>query len=280
MIASAEPRLGPPHDGLTKVSAFFMRDWRLSTSYSTAFWLSWIAVLVDVAVAYFIGSLVKPSKNFGSAGHVGTYFSYLVVNTTFLRFQSVAVQTFSLAIRDGQTMGTLEVLLSTPTNLALIVLASGYYAIVYQLVQTLAYIGFAILFGLSVNGTNVLTLCVFLFLTILAITPIGVMASAATMVFKKTGPIEFLLTSVTTLFGGIYLPVRLLPGPLQMIGQLLPITHALNGIRASLQGASLFQMRGDLIWLMVMTALLLPLSLLIFSYAVKRAKVDGTLGQY
>lgn len=271
----------PPHaDGITKVGAFFMRDWRMATSYSTAFWLSWISILVDVAVAYFIGSLVKPSTNFGSGGHVGTYFSYLVVNTTFLRFQSVAVQTFSLAIRDGQTMGTLEVLLSTPTNLALIVLSSGAYAIVYQLVQTVAYIGFAVLFGLSVSGTNVLTLAVFLCLTIIAITPIGVMASAATMVFKKTGPIEFMLTSITTLFGGIYLPVRLLPGPLQFIGTLLPITHALNGIRAALQGATLMQTRVDLAWLLIMTALLLPLSLFIFAYAVKRAKIDGTLGQY
>lgn len=273
-------RIAPQPDGITKVVAFFMRDWRMSTSYSTAFWLSWVAVLVDVAVAYFIGSLVKPSTNFGYGGHIGTYFSYLVINTTFLRFQSVAVQTFSLAIRDGQTMGTLEVLLSTPTNLALIVLSSGAYAFVYQLLQTFAYVGFAMLFGLSVSGTNVLTLVVFLFLTILAISPIGVMAAAATMVFKKTGPIEFLLTSVTTLFGGIYLPIRLLPTPLQIIGTLLPITHALNGIRAALAGATLVQVRVDLAWLLGMTAILLPVSLFIFAYAVKRAKIDGTLGQY
>lgn len=273
-------RIGPQPDGITKVAAFFMRDWRMSTSYSTAFWLSWVAVLVDVAVAYFIGSLVKPSANFGYGGHIGTYFSYLVINTTFLRFQSIAVQTFSLAIRDGQTMGTLEVLLSTPTNLALIVLSSGAYAFVYQLLQTFAYVGFAMLFGLSVSGTNVPTLIVFLFLAILAISPIGVMAAAATMVFKKTGPIEFLLTSVTTLFGGIYLPIRLLPAPLQVIGTLLPITHALNGIRAALGGATLVEMRVDLAWLLGMTALLLPASLFIFAYAVKRAKIDGTLGQY
>jgi ABC-2 type transport system permease protein len=197
-----------------------------------------------------------------------------------LRFQSIAVQTFSLAIRDGQTMGTLEVLLSTPTNLALIVLSSGAYAFVYQLLQTCAYVGFAMLFGLSLWGTNVITLAVFLFLAILAISPIGVMAAAATMVFKKTGPIEFLLTSVTTLFGGIYLPIRLLPAPLQVIGTLLPITHALNGIRAAIGGATLVETRVDLAWLLGMTALLLPASLFIFAYAVKRAKIDGTLGQY
>jgi ABC-2 type transport system permease protein len=223
---------------------------------------------------------VPASTNYGFDGHVHRYFDYLVVNTAFLRFQSVAVVAFAMAIRDAQTFGTLEVILSTPTSLPFIVLSAGMYPFAFQLLQALIFILVAMCFGLDVSHLNVATLLVFLALMVMAVTPIGVIAASATMVFKKTGPVEFFLTSVTQLFGGVYLPTRLLPGVLQIVGTVLPVTHALNGLRGALQGATVAQMLPDIIWLCALSAVFIPLSLLIFSVAVYRAKRDGTLGQY
>ena len=282
MISAEAPAMKHrvPPDGFGKVAAFFMRDWRMAVSYSANFWLGWVSVFVDVAIAFYIAKLVHPSANFGYDNKPHSYFDYLVVNTAFLSFQRVAVLAFAQAIRDGQTLGTLEVVLATPTSLPFMVLSSGLYSFAFQLVQSLFYIAVALLFGLDIHSVNVATLLVFIALAIAAISPIGVIAAAATMAFKKTGPVEYFLTSATQLFGGIYLPVKLLPVPFQIIGTILPITHALNGIRAALQGATLAQLSGDLMWLCGLTAVFLPLSLWIFAYAVHRAKIDGTLGQY
>lgn len=278
-VAGVAVRAGG-RDGISKLKSVFMRDNRLALSYGANFWLNWVAVGIDIAIAYFIGMLVPPSANYGVDGAPHRYFDYLVVNTAFLRFQSVAVVAFAMAIRDAQTFGTLEIILSTPTSLPFIVLSAGVYPFVFQLGQAAFFIVIAMLFGLDVSHTNVLTLLVFLGLMMAAVTPIGVIAASATMVFKKTGPVEFFLTSITQLFGGVYLPTKLLPPMLQIVGTILPVTHALNGLRGALQGASVMQMLPDIAWLCALSAAFIPLSLLIFSVAVNRAKTDGTLGQY
>jgi ABC-type multidrug transport system permease subunit len=82
------------------------------------------------------------------------------------------------------------------------------------------------------------------------------------------------------LFAGVYVPVTSLPPALQAIGWCLPITHALNGLRAAVAGQSVMQVSSDLFWLSIATMVLLPLSLLVFNHAVKLAKIDGTLAGY
>ncbi len=67
---------------------------------------------------------------------------------------------------------------------------------------------------------------------------------------------------------------------LQACSWMLPITHALNGIRGAFRGASPAELAPELLWLAVATAALVPLSVYFFQLAVARAKVDGTLGQY
>ena len=138
----------------------------------------------------------------------------------------------------------------------------------------------AVAFGLRVSDANPLTLVVFLVLTILAISPIGVAAAAATMVFKKTGPVEWAMTSASTLFAGVYLPITLLPPALQLVSWILPLTHVLNGFRAALFGATVPQVGTDALWLCGFTLVTLPIALTLFARAVKRSKVDGTLALY
>ncbi len=100
------------------------------------------------------------------------------------------------------------------------------------------------------------------------------------MVIKKTGPVEWISTSTANLFGGVIFPLKGLPGALQIIGWCLPITHALNGFRAAVAGVPVAGVAGDAIWLLVASALLMPLSLWVFARAVQKARVDGTLSMY
>ncbi|MEA1866015.1 MAG: hypothetical protein U9N46_12665 [Euryarchaeota archaeon] len=68
---------------------------------------------------------------------------------------------------------------------------------------------------------------------------------------------------------------------LRTISYLLPITHSLSGMRhALLQGYSLSALALETIALSVFSVVLVPLGLLSFRYAVKRAKMGGSLVQY
>jgi ABC-type multidrug transport system permease subunit len=265
---------------LNKALAIFWRDAQLAWSYEMTFFTQIIGFAVSVVTTYLIASLVAPSPKFGFGGHTVSYFEFLIINLTFVSFQSASLQSFARVIRDGQMQGTLEVVLSTPTSLSLIVLSGGLWAFAFTLLETGINFVIAIFFGLDLRHTNILTAFTFLALTIASLSPLGVISAAVTMVFKQTGPVDFVIGSLSYVFGGVFLPLASLPPALQYIGWTLPITHALNGLRASVQGATLAQLLPDAIWLCVATLIFLPLSLYIFERAVHRAKIDGTLGQY
>jgi ABC-2 type transport system permease protein len=264
---------------LNRAFAIFVRDARLALAYPASFWLQWLNILVSIAMAFFLARLFGSSAKFGFHGPA-SYFFFLTVNLAFVRFQQTALMSFAQAIRDAQTAGTLEVILATPTRLPVIVLSAGLWAFGFTALQTAVYLGVAVLFGLDLAHANIGAAALFIMLTITCLSTVGVMAAAAVMTFKQVGPLDFMMAGATNLFGGVYFPLTILPLPLQVIGWLLPITHALSGIRGALHGASFAQLAPDALWLSIATVILLPVSLVIFGHAVRRAKVDGTLGQY
>ncbi|HEV3085783.1 MAG TPA: ABC transporter permease [Candidatus Elarobacter sp.] len=265
----------------SRVGAIFRRDAIVALSYPGNFALSWLSIVIQVVVAWYISRLIPNSPKFSATGEVAaSYFQYIAINTAFVRFQTAALNSFAESIRDAQLTGTLEIVLSTPTRLNTLVLSSAVWSMTYTVLQTVVFLAIAAAFGLDLRHVDALTALVFLILTVTSVAPLGVLAAALSMVIKKTGPVEFLSTASASLFGGVYLPLRLLPGWLQAIGWTLPITHALNGFRAAASGVPLAQVAGDAIWLLVASAILMPLSLWLFAKSVDKARVDGTLSMY
>ena len=85
-----------------------------------------------------------------------------------------------------------------------------------------------------------------------------------------------LFMSISELFGGVLFPIAVLPGWLQKISYILPITYSLNGMRhALLQGYSLHALAPDITALTVFSVVLVPWGLLTFKYAVKKKSEGG-----
>lgn len=263
-----------------KAFAIFVRDARLALSYPMSFWLGWVSIGGQVLAFYFMSKLIGPSRSFGFGGHEQTYFNYVIVNLAFVEFQNVAIQSFQRAIRSDQMLGTLEAVLATPTGLPLIVLSSGLWAFTFTAVEVAGYLGLASLLGLNLSHTNLATAGTFLLLTVACMSPIGVLSAASIMTFKQIGPTSWIANGAALLLGGVLFPVSKLPLALQYVSWMLPITHALNGIRGAVSGATIAQLGPDSLWMLGCTVLLLPLSLIAFAAAVRRAKIDGTLGHY
>ena len=110
----------------SRVGAIFRRDARVALSYPGNFALSWISIVVQVVIAWYISRLIPPSTKFSPTGAVAmSYFQYIAINTAFVRFQTAALNSFAESIRDAQLTGTLEIVLSTPTRLNTLVLSSA-----------------------------------------------------------------------------------------------------------------------------------------------------------
>jgi ABC-2 type transport system permease protein len=265
---------------LWKAGAIFKRDAKLALSYEAQLFVQLVATISQVLITYYIAWMVPPSPRFGYGGHSGTFFTYAIVNLAFVTLQSTALSSFGKTVREGQLQGTLEAILTTPTSLPVIVFSGGLWAFVLTLTTSFAMLALAVVLGLDVRHTNLLTLALFLLLTIAALSPLGVLSAAATIVFKQSAPFEFLLATVSYMFAGVYVPVSLLPHALQLLGWLLPITHALNGFRAAINGLPPSAVAGDAVWLVAAVAILVPVALAVFDKAVRQAKSDGSLGGY
>jgi len=63
-----------------------------------------------------------------------------------------------------------------------------------------------------------------------------------------------------------------------MIAHLNPVTYALDAMRSALlDGASLASIVRPLLILLIFGAVLLPCSILVFSWVLRRTKITGTL---
>ena len=76
-------------------------------------------------------------------------------------------------------------------------------------------------------------------------------------------------------------PVTVLPTPLQWLARLVPVTYSLQGMRlALLQQASISSLWPNLRALLLFAVVLLPVSLAVFSWALRRTKISGTLTHF
>ena len=118
-------------------------------------------------------------------------------------------------------------------------------------------------------------------LSIASFSGIGIISAAVVLLVKKGDPVTWLLGSVSSLLAGVYYPVEVLPGWLEPLSRVLPLTYALDAMRLSmLQGHSIADLCSDIFALLAFTVILTPLAFLVFKKALKRAKKEGSLIQY
>jgi ABC-type multidrug transport system permease subunit len=135
-------------------------------------------------------------------------------------------------------------------------------------------------------SVNPLSLIVAVMITSIIILSLSMIATGLRLVTKVTDPVTWGLTIAQQLLSGMAFPVshldNYLPG-LSNVSWLLPQTWIYHIIRlSSLTDASLLNPGVAVSFLIsaLIAALLAPLSLYIFRWGMRRAKIEGTLGWY
>ena len=179
-------------------------------------------------------------------------------------------------------MGTLEVMLLSPTRLSAILFSSSLWAYVLTTVRVLVYlIVGALVFGASLNNANIPAALLVMVLSITSFSGIGILSASVVLLMKKGDPIAWLMGGASSLLAGVYYPITVLPDWLTPLSRIIPLTYGLDAMRlAMLQGYSIYQLRVDILILVGFTLVLTPLSFMVFKRALRRAKVEGSLIQY
>ena len=101
------------------------------------------------------------------------------------------------------------------------------------------------------------------------------------MLVRRTNPVAVLLASASMLLSGVAYPVSVLPDWLRAVGRLLPLTHALELVRGGLlRGEGPAALGSSIAALALFTGVLCPLGVALFVYALRRARIDGSLTHY
>jgi ABC-2 type transport system permease protein len=239
-------------------------------------------IFMHIFTFYFISRLFGRNASAYLAEYGSDYFSFVLVGIAFSQYLSISLNNVAQTIRQEQMMGTLEALLATPTRISTIVIGSSIWDLVFTSFTVVIYLVLGVIFfNADLSHMNLLSAFVVLMLTVISFSSIGILSAAFVMMLKKGDPITWLISSVFGLLGGVYYPIKILPGYLQGISRLLPITYSLHGLRmAVLRGYGIGMIVPDLSALVLYCVLLLPLSIFLFKLAINKAKIDGSLVHY
>jgi ABC-2 type transport system permease protein len=262
--------------------AFLHRDLRSEVSYRFSFLLQFLSIFFSVAVFYFVAKLLGDSVNPYLEPYGGDYFSFVLIGIAFGSYFGVGLSSFSSGLRTSQTTGTLEAMLSSPTRLSTIILSSAQWNYLITTLRVVVYLLVGSVFlGVQLGEANYAAALVVLVLTVISFSSLGIIAASFIMVLKRGDPVTWIFGTVSNLLGGIYYPVAVLPGWMQKLADLIPVTYALRAMRlALLQGAGFEVLWPDLLALGIFSVVLLPLSLIAFGIAVRIARIDGSLAHY
>ncbi len=265
-----------------KPLAFLVRDIREEASYKLAFLMRIGGAFLACFTFFFLSKLIGKGTVPYLKPYGGDYFSFVLIGIALAGYHQVALSGFSRSIREAQMKGTLEAVLLTQTSIPTIIFCSALYTFLWTTLTVLLYLLVGVLvLGAEISGNNIPGALLILLLTITSFCGIGIISASFVMVFKKGDPLALILSAGSFLLGGVYYPIAVLPRWLQQVSYFLPIRHALDGMRLCLlKGASFPAIARSLLALAVFTLILLPLGLLCFQYAVKRAKVAGSLTHY
>ncbi len=261
-----------------KLEAIIRRDVLTAMRYRAGFALSVGGTLIELAAFYYLSRAIGPRFRPEGMG----YFPFLLVGTGLYTFLLMGIRAFLHAVQDAQQTGTFETLMTSVTPAPTVVILSAASGLMGSMVQLFLYLAA----GLFVSGEipqapNWMAAGCALVLSVLVVVGLGMFAAALQIAVQKGSAVLWFFGSAAWFLTGTLFPVSALPAPLRIISDAIPLTHSLEAMRrALLHGASLSSIASELAWLTGFSLLLLPMGFAAFAYALRRARLLGTLTYY
>lgn len=267
---------------ISKALAFIRKDLLIESSYKSAFVVGILSTFGWILTFYFIGELFGERMIPHLQPYGGKYFPFALLGIAFSTYLGAGLGSFSGQLRQEQMMGTMESLLVTPTRSSTILISMALWNFIFASFEVLIYLVLGVfVFGVDLSDTNLPAALLTLVLTIASFSSLGIISASFIMILKRGSPVNWVVSTISEVLGGVFFPIAILPAWVKIISYLLPITYSLRAMRlAVLKGHSIGDLALELSILFAFSIVLAPVSLMSFKYAVRRAKSDGSLSHY
>src|SRR6266576_4925554 len=258
---------------LGKLHAILRRDLLTAIRHRTGFAITALGLVTQLAAFYFLSRAIGPSFRPGGV----EYFPFLLVGTGVYTFCVMTTQAFLSTVQEAQQTGTMEVLMTTSTPPAQLVVLSSISACAANLVSLVIYLVAGVALFRAPIHANALSCLAVAFLSLAIAMALGIAAATIQITFQKGSALVWLLSSGVWFLSGAMFPIESLPRPLAILAHAIPLTYSVEGLRmAMLQGRSVLAMGHTLGALAVFSLALLPLTLWGLSLSLRHARRNGT----
>jgi len=255
------------------------RDLLTALRYRSSFLMGAIAVLAELAAFFYLSRSIGPSFRPQGMG----YFPFLLAGTGLYTFLMMGISSFVTSVQEAQQTGTLEVLMTSSTPPAMLVFLSAISAFARNGVRLLFYCaaGLLLLSEGNLGVPNFAGCALVLIFSFVIAAAIGMAAAALQLSTQKGSAAMWLFGSVAWFMTGTLFPVQSLPRPLLRLAELIPVTHCLDALRLALfQSGNTAALGREILVLAAFSLTILPLSLVFFSWTLRRARLEGMLSAY
>ncbi len=263
---------------MVAVWGYVQRNYFLTKRYFM--WeLVWLVYITANAMAItFIGAGVEGVS--GTKIDTAYLMTFLMVGALIWSYLSVLFDVISETVSWERWEGTIEYTFMSPSSRITHLLGMGVYAVIYGIAQIAIMFGVVTLFfELDLSEANYWGALLVLAVCSVSLVGFGIVAAVLPLLSPEKGQqVSYIVSSLLLLVSGVYYPVDVLPGWMQAIATVSPVTYALEGSRAALlQGAGAAQLWDDIWPLIIMGAVFVPLGLWVFHIGESYAKRTGKL---
>lgn len=171
--------------------------------------------------------------------------SFFVVGNAVQVSSMAAIYGATMAIGNERWMGTLSPLLASPANrIALFLGRSLPYIANGLLVSAFGFVVGATLLEFDLTARSIAPLAVVVIVTCVSCTGAGLLLGSIGLRARDVFFVSNLMYFLMLLFCGVNIPLDVLPGWMQVVGEALPITHGIQAAREVAAGASLGDVAG------------------------------------
>jgi len=216
----------------------------------------------------------------GTSEDAARVTTYLLIGTLIWSYLSMIFDLLSETVSWERWEGTIEYTFMSPASRAAQLVGMGVYAVLYGIVRMIIMLGvISLFFDMSLGDANYLGALGMLAICSVSLVGFGMVAAVMPLLSPEKGQqVTSIVTAVLLLVSGIYYEVDVLPGWLQPLSVMSPVTYALDGIRDMLLDGASFASQWENVWpLLIMGLIFPPLGLWLFHEGEMFAKRTGRL---
>jgi ABC-2 type transport system permease protein len=260
--------------------AFFERNWNLTKRY-WAWEIVWLVYnVVNALSVIYLGA--GAALITGAKLNTSYLVLYVLIGTSVWSYLSVTFEGVTDLITIERWEGTIEHTFMAPISRFTHLVGSCWYAVAHGMLFTfLQLLVVSAFFKLDLSHANYLTAVFMLLIGSVSFIGFGIGASVLPLLYTERGSqMSYIVRAILLLVSGVYAPIQILPGWMQLLAHISPATYVLEGLRAALLNDqpiwSLVIWNNT--WPLIVTGILsVPIGIYIFRLAERYAKRTGKL---